>query len=231
MPNDAVAAPTGVPKDNGCSDLAPVEGQSPATGNNGLATASPNFWGPLGRYPVILADPPWSFKTRSAKGTQKSPSRHYDVMDLAAIKALPVADLAAPDCHLFLWTTAPHLLESFDTLKAWGFKYSTVGFVWVKTTPKSSDHFFTVKSLHTGMGYGTRQNAEIVLHGRRGQPKVLAHDVHSVIIAKRREHSRKPDEARARIERMCAGPYVELFARTAAPGWDCWGNELDKFEP
>jgi N6-adenosine-specific RNA methylase IME4 len=80
------------------------------------------------------------------------------------------------------------------------------------------------------MGYTTRQNSEFCLYARRGNPKVRARDVHSVIVSKLREHSRKPDEARARIERLCVGPYVELFARTAPETWDVWGNEIDLFK-
>jgi N6-adenosine-specific RNA methylase IME4 len=201
-----------------------------ATQNQTLTSKMENaFEGLEPPYSVIYADPPWSFKTRSSKGNGKSPSQHYEVVSLEDICALPVANLAAKDCHLFMWTTAPHLLESMKVIEAWGFNYSTVGFVWVKTTKRSPASIFTNKSLHWGMGYTTRQNAEFCLYARRGKPKTLVRDVHSVIISKLREHSRKPDEARARIERLCAGPYVELFARTAPDNWDVWGNEIDKF--
>ena len=81
------------------------------------------------------------------------------------------------------------------------------------------------------MGHTTRQNAEYVVLGRRGKPRRLRKDVHQLIIQPRREHSRKPDELYARVERYCTGPYLELFARQRRPGWDCWGNEIDKFEP
>ena len=81
------------------------------------------------------------------------------------------------------------------------------------------------------MGHTTRQNAEYVVLGRRGKPRRLCKDVHQLIIQPRREHSRKPDEFYARVERYCTGPYLELFARQRRPGWTAWGNELDKFEP
>jgi N6-adenosine-specific RNA methylase IME4 len=215
----------------GNSNLGPFEIGNCATQNQTLSgKVETVFAGLEPPYSVIYADPPWSFRLRSEKGKAKSPSQHYNVMTLDDICALPVADLAAKDCHLFMWTTAPHLLESMKVIEAWGFKYSTVGFVWVKTTKRSPASIFTNKSLHWGMGYTTRQNAEFCLYARRGNPKVLVHDVHSVIISKLREHSRKPDEARERIERLCAGPYVELFARTAPETWDVWGNEIDLFE-
>lgn len=224
---------------------ADFQADNEVTGNNGLSTfeigkcATENqtlsgkvenvFAGLEPPYSVIYADPPWSFKPRSNMGNRKSPSQHYDVLSLDDICALPVADLAAKDCHLFMWTTAPHFVESLKVIEAWGLTYSTFGFVWVKTTKKSPSQIFTNKSLHWGMGYTTRQNAEFCLYARRGKPKTLARDVHSVIISKLREHSRKPDEARERIERLCAGPYLELFARSAPDNWDVWGNEIDKF--
>jgi N6-adenosine-specific RNA methylase IME4 len=80
-----------------------------------------------------------------------------------------------------------------------------------------------------GMGYWTRANSEACLLATRGKPKRLNADVRQGIIAPRREHSRKPDGIHARIERLVAGPYCELFARERRPGWDAWGNEVDKF--
>lgn len=183
-------------------------------------------------YQVIYADPPWKFKVRSQKGEAKSPSQHYQVMDLDWIKSLPVASLADKNCALFLWTSGPHLLESLEVMKAWGFTYSTVVFDWLKLNPKApSNLIFTEQDLCFGMGYSSRKNAEYVLLGRKGRQRRLDASVRSTIIAKRRQHSRKPDETRHRIERLYQGPYVELFARTAPSNWDVWGNDLDMFEP
>ena len=81
-----------------------------------------------------------------------------------------------------------------------------------------------------GNGYGTRQNSEICWLGRRGSPRRKAKDVRELIIAQRREHSRKPDEQYERIEALCAGPYVELFARQRRPGWTAWGDQIDHFK-
>lgn len=172
------------------------------------------------RFSVIYADPPWSFKVYSGKGKQRSAERHYDTMSLDEIKALPVADLAADDCALMLWSVFPELPGALDVIAAWGFTYKTVGFVWVKKT--SGDN------LHWGMGYWTRANAEVCLLATRGAPKRQAMDVHQIIESPVGEHSRKPDEVQVRIERLLSGPYLELFGRRAVPGWTVWGNQITR---
>ena len=101
------------------------------------------------KYSVILADPPWQYKVYSKKGLGRSAESHYPTMNIEDIKALPVADIAEKDCALFLWVTFPCLLEGFEVIRAWGFTYKTVAFVWVKQNKKSD-------SLFWGMGYWTR---------------------------------------------------------------------------
>jgi N6-adenosine-specific RNA methylase IME4 len=187
-----------------------------------------------GGYSVVLADPPWHHASRTPKGqTNRSPSHHYRTMSLPEIAALPVADVAARDCHLFLWTTGPHLEQSFSVIRSWGFRYSSLAFVWVKRKKSANDNamlFMDMRDLFTGMGYTTRQNVEVVLLGRRGKPQRLSKSVHQVIVAPRREHSRKPAEAHGRIETYCPGPRLEMFSRERRVGWDAWGDEADKFE-
>lgn len=181
----------------------------------------PKNW-PKKKYKVIYSDPPWSFKTRSDKGKDRSADKHYSCMSLDDICRLPVCDITDDSgCVLLLWTTAPFLQKSFKVIEAWGFTYKTVGFTWAKQN-KVSPSFFI------GMGYWTRSNAEFCLLCTRGSPKRAAKDVESLIISPRREHSRKP-EIYDRIERLVKGPYLELFARTTSPGWDSWGNEINKF--
>lgn len=170
------------------------------------------------KYGAILADPPWSWKARSAKGEDRAASNHYDVMDLETIKELPIHKLAATDCVLFMWAIDPMLPQALDTIKAWGFVYKTVGFYWAKANKKSDTPF-------TGLGFWTRSNPEQCLLATRGHPKRLAADVPKLVVDHRREHSQKPDEVRTRIERLVAGPYIELFARDRRPGWDCLGLE------
>lgn len=142
-------------------------------------------------------------------------------MTMEEIKNLPVCDLADKDCAMFMWTTLPVLKESFSVLERWGFEYKTVAFVWIKKNRKAD-------SLFWGMGYWTRSNAEVCLLATRGNPKRLAANVHQVIISRIEEHSRKPEEARSRIEQLMGDvPKIELFARRKAVGWDVWGNEVE----
>lgn len=188
-----------------------------------------------GGFRCILADPPWHHASRSPKGqTSRSPSHHYATMSTEEIAALPIASIAARDCHLFLWTTGPHLEQAFRVMRSWGFRYSSLAFVWVKRRKSECDDnmlFMDARDLFTGMGYTTRQNAELILLGRRGSPARLSKAVHQVIASPRREHSRKPTEAVSRIETYCAGPRLELFAREERPGWLAWGLETRKFNP
>jgi N6-adenosine-specific RNA methylase IME4 len=174
-------------------------------------------------YSVILADPPWHFRTWSARGTGRGAISHYDTLSFADLRALPVADLAADDCALFLWATDPLLPRALDLIVAWGFVYKTVGFTWAKPTLAGT-------GWAMGCGYWTRANPESCLLATRGKPRRLSRSVPQLIVAPRREHSRKPDEARERIEHLIAGPYVELFARDSRPGWDAWGAEAGLFD-
>jgi N6-adenosine-specific RNA methylase IME4 len=172
-------------------------------------------------YKVIYADPPWTFATYSRKGKGRSAEAHYDCMSMADIEALPVAQWAADDCVLFLWTTDPLLQKAFEIIRTWGFTYKTVGFYWVKLNkPASAGHD---RRFFTGLGFWTRANPELCLLATRGKPHRRRADVHKLIVSPRREHSRKPDEAYERIEALCEGPYLEMFARFPRPGWDSWG--------
>jgi N6-adenosine-specific RNA methylase IME4 len=84
------------------------------------------------KYGVIYADPPWSFRNWSAKGTGRNAISHCDCLDFSALASLPVARLAADDCALFLWATDPLLPRAFELIQRWGFEYKTVAFYWVK---------------------------------------------------------------------------------------------------
>lgn len=180
-----------------------------------------------GHYRAILADPPWHFDVW-AEGSARNASAKYGTMRADDIAALPVPQLAAEDCVLFVWICWPKLFDAIDVLKGWGFIYKTCAFAWLKADPYRL--FADDKTPFAGMGYWTRANSEVCLLATRGKPKRLNADVRQGIIAPRREHSRKPDGIHERIERLVAGPYCELFARQRRPGWDVWGNETDKFE-
>lgn len=178
-------------------------------------------------YGVIYADPPWTFATYSRKGKGRSAEAYYDCMSLGEIKALPVADWAADDCVLLLWVTDPLLPIAFEVIDAWGFVYKTVGFYWAKLNKSADPDVYRDAGFFTGLGFWTRANPELCLLATRGHPSRRRADVRKLIVAPRREHSRKPDEAYQRIEALCQGPYLELFARAPRPGWDRWGAEAD----
>jgi N6-adenosine-specific RNA methylase IME4 len=175
------------------------------------------------KYNVIYADPPWSFKTYSDKGKDRSPENHYNVMSLKDICELPVNNIANDNSVLLMWVIDPLLDRAFKVIDAWGFKYKTVGFTWAKTNRKSLGFF-------TGLGYWTRGNPEMCLLATKGKPKRISKSVPQLVVDQRREHSRKPDIMYNHIENLLEGPYIELFARTERSGWDSWGNQTDKFK-
>lgn len=173
------------------------------------------------KYSIIYADPPWSYKVWSDKGKGRSAESHYPTMQKADIQKLPIGRIAAKNSVLFLWVTAPCLIEGIELITAWGFTYKTVAFTWVKQNKKSNGIFM-------GMGYYTRANAEYCLLATKG--KVLerkSHSVSSVVLSHIERHSKKPNEVRDRIIELFGSiPRIELFAREQADGWDCWGNEV-----
>ena len=173
---------------------------------------------PAEQYGVIYADPPWSYQQKGHGAACK----HYQTMTPEEIKALPVANLAQENSVLFLWATFPNLPQALDVIEAWGFTYKTLAFCWVKQNKRQGGLFW-------GLGSYTRQNAEVCLLAVKGRPKVISHSVHSVIQTPIERHSKKPDEARHRIEQLMGEQKrLELFARQTAPGWDCWGNEVNE---
>ena len=174
------------------------------------------------KYNVIYADPPWTFKTFSDKGKDRSPENHYNVMSLKDICNLPISKIANDNSVLLMWVVDPLLDKAFEVINAWGFKYKTVGFTWAKTNRKSMGFF-------TGLGYWTRGNPEMCLLATKGKPKRISKSVPQLVVEQRREHSRKPDIIYNHIENLLEGPYIELFARTQRNGWDSWGNQTYKF--
>lgn len=170
------------------------------------------------KYKVIYADPPWKYQQKNLQGTAE---KHYPTMSQEELCALPVEQLADKDCVLFMWATFPMLQEALQLIKAWGFQYKTVAFVWIKQNKKSPTWFY-------GMGFWTRSNTEICLLAKRGKPKRNSAGVHQLIISPIERHSKKPDEARTKIELLMGDvPRIELFARQKSEGWDVWGNEVE----
>jgi N6-adenosine-specific RNA methylase IME4/ParB-like chromosome segregation protein Spo0J len=169
----------------------------------------------LGKYAVILADPPWQYNP-STSPPSWTVEGHYPSMELAEICALPVADIAHDDAILFLWATAPMVAKSLQVVAAWGFEYQTC-LVWVKN---KAGYF----------GWYARGRHELLMICKRGNPPHPLQRARpdSVIEAPRGEHSAKPEEAYLAIETMYPDlPKIELFARTTRPGWKAWGNQVE----
>jgi N6-adenosine-specific RNA methylase IME4 len=192
------------------------------------------------RYKVILADPPWQFNVWSrpvkdaqpnaAGGGGRSAEDYYATTPTDDLCTMRVSDLAADDCALFMWATWPTLPDALRLGTAWGFEYKTLAFDWLKRTQQSN-------GWHMGMGYWTRANSEPCLLFTKGSPTRRSKGIRQLIVDVGQlelfppmiqpitEHSAKPFEQYSRIEALLDGPYIELFARIAYPGWDCWGDE------
>lgn len=178
------------------------------------------------KYKIIYADPPWSYKVWSKKtGLGRSAESHYKTMSKEEIQNLPISKITEDDAVLFLWVTAPCLLEGIELIKKWGFEYKTIGFTWVKRN-KVSDSWFW------GMGYYTRANTELCLLATKGKTlKRVSKSVHQIVDSRIRSHSQKPDEVREKIVKLFGDlPRIELFARSNKKienGWTNVGNEID----
>jgi N6-adenosine-specific RNA methylase IME4 len=189
-----------------------------------LRAATPAW--PNGKFQLVYADPPWSFKTFSPN--HGSGFRHvpYACMDLDAICRLPVAAHADADAVLAIWVNGAEPSMTLRVISAWGFSEPHEGLVWLKVAKNGKPHF--------GLGYSTRKNTETLWLAKRGKG-LLRMDAGvaqgftapEVIVARRREHSRKPDEAYVALERLYGDvSRIELFARRQRPAWERWGNEL-----
>ena len=151
-----------------------------------------------GTYEIIYADPPWRY---SAKKVQGAAENHYPTMSIDELCALPVAELAAKDSALFMWATFPQLPEALRLIRAWGFTYKSVAFVWLKKNKKADSWFY-------GLGFWTRANAEVCLLATKGHPKRQAADIHQFIISPIEAHSKKPDETRDKIVALMGGRFL-----------------------
>jgi len=175
-------------------------------------------------YGVILADPPWSYRNGGVEG---SAARHYATASTADLARLDVAGLAADDAVLVMWATWPCLVDAFQLIDAWGFKYVT-GMPWIKCQDAPFVDLFGEHVLPRpswGIGFWVRGCTEPILICRRGKPKI-PESSQLGLISERFEHSRKPDNIYHYCEAM-RGPYLEMFARRPRPGWDAFGNEIE----
>ena len=182
----------------------------------GTETKSIDIYNTDNKYNIIYADPPWKYW----EGGQKNQSLHYKTMTIKDICELPVKNIADTDCILFLWVTYPVLQECFKVIEAWGFEYSTAGFVWVKKNKIADTPFF-------GNGSWTRANSELCLIATKGSVLRLDASISQIIESPIEEHSKKPAVTRELITKLVGElPRIELFSRQTADGWDCWGNEV-----
>lgn len=158
-------------------------------------------------YATIVADPPWRF---ASAATKADAGKFYSTMALANICAMPVADLAATDAHLWLWAVNGLMEEAHQVIRAWGFRPLTI-VTWCKDAP--------------GVGHYLRNNTEHAILASRGQPMVPDEKPLSTwYVWPRGTHSAKPAGFGDLVERVSPGPYVELFARSPRLGWDSWGH-------
>ena len=178
------------------------------------------------KYATIYADPPWM--ERGGGKIKRGADRHYCLMQTKDIAELPVADICADNAHLYLWITNNFLLDGLKVMQAWGFRYVTK-ITWIKAEKCTEQSF---KFQNAGLGQYFRGRDECCLFGIKGNLPYKTDDVgkrqqgFTAFAAPRREHSEKPEEMRQMIERVSYPPYIELFARNTAPGWDVWGDEV-----
>jgi len=179
------------------------------------------------RFGTILADPPWQFQNRTGKmAPEHRRLSRYGTMTLDDILAMPVADLAAPRAHLYLWVPNAMLPDGIAVMKAWGFTYKS-NIVWHKIRKDGGPD-------GRGVGFYFRNTTELIFFGVRGKDvRTLPPGRRQVNIIKtmKREHSRKPDELYDLIEACSWGPFLELFARGARKGWSAWGDQADDYTP
>lgn len=179
-----------------------------------------------GSYGAILADPPWQFQNRTGKMAPEHRRLHrYGTMTLEDIAGLPVAALAAPRSHLYLWVPNTLLGRGLEVMAAWGFQYKA-NLVWYKTRLDGGPD-------GRGVGFYFRNVTELVLFGVRGalRTREAGRRQVNIICERKRGHSRKPERLYSIIESCSPGPYLELFARYPRPGWVQWGNEMESAAP
>lgn len=181
-----------------------------------------NLFARSNRFNTVLADPPWL--ERGGGQVKRGADRHYPLMSTRDICALPVRDITYDDSHLYLWVTNNFLPDGLTVMSAWGFRYIT-NLAWGKVRDGK---------VQQGLGQYFRGSHELLLFGVRGQVpyrttadgKRAQHP--TLVLEPRGEHSSKPPVFRSIIEKVSPGPYIELFARERVPGWEAWGNEVQR---
>ena len=172
---------------------------------------------------TILADPPWQFMNRTGKmAPEHKRLARYSTMTTDEICALPIGDYGADTSHLYLWVPNALIAEGLEVMRAWGFTYKS-NLVWYKVRRDGGPD-------RRGVGFYFRNVTELVLFGIRGKNNrtlAPARTQPNIVVSRKREHSRKPDELHPIIEACSPGPWLELFARAPREGWTTWGNEVE----
>jgi len=169
------------------------------------------------KYNIIYADPPWSYHDNNCTGAA---NQKYNTMKCDDICKLPINQLADDNCVLFLWATYPKIDEALKVIEAWGFKYKSIAFQWIKLNKNGLGCYF-------GLGRWTRGNTEPCFIAVKGKPKRISASVSQLVFAPLTKHSEKPSVVRNKIiELVGDSNKIELFARQQVDGWDCWGNEV-----
>ena len=179
------------------------------------------------KFATVLADPPWQFTNRTGKmAPEHKRLSRYPTMTLEEIKELPVREIVEEKAHLYLWVPNALLAEGMQVLEDWGFTYKT-NLIWYKIRKDGGPD-------RRGVGFYFRNVTEMILFGVRGKnARTLkqGRTQENIISARKREHSRKPDEQYDIIEACSWGPRIEMFARGPRENWFVWGNQSEEYAP
>ena len=147
-------------------------------------------------------------------------------MSFEEIEQLPVSQVTAETAHLYLWVPNALLAQGLQVMDRWGFQYKT-NIIWYKIRKDGGPD-------RRGVGFYFRNVTEMILFGVRGKnARTLqpGRRQENILLSRKREHSRKPDEQYDLIEACSPGPFIELFARGARKGWYCWGQQSEAYFP
>ena len=199
---------------------------SKTSGMRGIPTESASAADELlslgrGRFATVVADPPWRFQNRTGKmAPEHKRLNRYGTMDLTEIMELPVAQVVKEKAHLYLWVPNALIPDGLEVMRRWGFTYKT-NLVWYKTRKDGGPD-------GRGVGFYFRNVTEVLLFGIRGTSNRTlkpGRTQTNIIVSRKREHSRKPEEQYGLIERCSPGPFLEMFARHGRKNWTAFGNE------
>ncbi len=179
------------------------------------------------KFSTVLADPPWQFQNRTGKmAPEHKRLSRYPTLSLQQIKDIPVKQALNDTAHLYLWVPNALLAEGLAVMESWGFTYKT-NLIWYKIRKDGGPD-------RRGVGFYFRNVTEVILFGVKGKnARTLSpgRTQENIIVQRKREHSRKPDEQYEIIESCSNGPFLEMFARGNRKGWYSWGNQAEDYYP